>query len=73
MDVKNVAKDIVNAITQDIGKRSGFGPAYRIINPTIRTDMLRVWEGKIVEIISQNMPAEAPKTTSEEKKGEKSE
>lgn len=63
--LEDIAKECVQRITFDINMRSGFGAAYRMIDPSMKEEILRGWIHSVKEILEKHGLKEVAKTIPE--------
>lgn len=54
LTLDDIAKECVNKITFDINLRSGFGAAYRMIDPTMKEEILAGWVHSVKEVLEKS-------------------
>jgi len=52
--LEDIAKECVAKITWDINLRSGFGAAYRMIDPAMKEDILKGWIYSVKEVLEKH-------------------
>jgi len=52
--LEDIAKECVGKITFDINMRSGFGAAYRMIDPNMKEEILRGWVFSVKEVLEKS-------------------
>lgn len=54
LTLEEIAKECVSKITFDINMRSGFGAAYRMIDPNMKEEILKGWIHSVKEVLEKN-------------------